>query len=260
MVVMTELKDSNGKTVVAAVHINRKEAWHEVHNIDSVYGKDSDQFFADEMESDRLLYLDKKKSAAWSSSARLYLPLDSTLQRSKHRIYTEDDLVNDMMFSLRPNLDHSLLSPSGKVSGRAKDAAMKRFSNEQDAYEIAKYGEVLDGSPKTPQPSERENLERRIKELEDLANRGMSVAKFRKEANRLRNVLANIEEPPEDGKTRFSLKDLRETYDSVKNIVGDVVDVEGHEGDMSWFDASPLSSPEWVGHKGVQVIVEVNLS
>jgi len=81
-----------------------------------------------------------------------------------------------------PSIDHSLLSPSGRMSKRARKAALKR---EHDRL----FAGVGDLRGEDKQPSEREKVERHIAELEDLAARGMSVRKFRREAERLRKTL-----------------------------------------------------------------------
>lgn len=68
-----------------------------------------------------------------------------------------------------PSIDHTLLSPSGKVSKRARKAAMDR--------ETARlFPEGLE-RPKTPQPSEKDVLLRRAREWRDLAARGMQPRK-----------------------------------------------------------------------------------
>lgn len=72
----------------------------------------------------------------------------------------------------------ALSSPSGRMSKRARAAAEKRLAT-------ALFGpEGLQLEP-TPQPSKNEQLKRRIAILRDLAARGMSRAKYTKEADRL---------------------------------------------------------------------------
>lgn len=81
----------------------------------------------------------------------------------------------------RPTVDHSTLSPSGKVSSRARKAAQERAREEL-------FGDGL-AFPQTEQPTERERLLRRIAELEELAGRGMGPRKHWREAKRLRKLL-----------------------------------------------------------------------
>ena len=77
-----------------------------------------------------------------------------------------------------PCLDHSILSPSGTVSRRARTAALERARKEL-------FPEGLP-APTCLQPSERERDLRTAGELESLAARGMHPRKYRKEAERLR--------------------------------------------------------------------------
>jgi len=79
--------------------------------------------------------------------------------------------------TMRPSIDHSILSPSGRVSKRARKAAL-----EQQA-KILFAG--IDFSPSVPQPTEAEALRRQAKQLLELANRGMNTKSYRRHANKL---------------------------------------------------------------------------
>jgi hypothetical protein len=72
----------------------------------------------------------------------------------------------------------SMSSPSGRVSKRSKDAALKRLSTEL-------FGEGGLQRSTQKQPSKRESLLRQAKDLRDLAARGMSVKKFIRQAEML---------------------------------------------------------------------------
>ena len=72
----------------------------------------------------------------------------------------------------------ALSSPSGRMSKRARRAAEKRL-----LVELGLDGVDLRGGP-VPQPSEAESLRRNAARLLELAERGMSVAKYRKQAAR----------------------------------------------------------------------------
>lgn len=75
-----------------------------------------------------------------------------------------------------PAIDHSLLSPSGRMSKRARSAAMAR--------EAARLFDGVDLTPKQPkQPEPWERLRRQASELRALAARGMSPRKFPKMAD-----------------------------------------------------------------------------
>lgn len=69
----------------------------------------------------------------------------------------------------------ALSSPSGRMSKRAREAALRRLHD-------ALFGpDGLKGEP-TPQPTEAESLRAHAKRLRELAARGMSVRKFTKAA------------------------------------------------------------------------------
>jgi len=72
----------------------------------------------------------------------------------------------------------ALSSPSGKMSKRARRDAERRLS-------LALFGPGGSPKPKTVQPSKRERLLRQAKTLRGLADRGMSVRKFNREATKL---------------------------------------------------------------------------
>lgn len=83
----------------------------------------------------------------------------------------------------RPSIDHTILSPSGRCSKRARDAAMKRMKD-------LLFPEGLLQSLSQPmvdraKEKKREGLLRRAAELRELADRGMNARKFRKEASKL---------------------------------------------------------------------------
>lgn len=79
-----------------------------------------------------------------------------------------------------PSIDHSLLSPNGRISKRARAAALKR---EHVRLFPPGYWESLTARP---QPSEQERDLAQAARLEEMADRSMTPRKFRKEAARLR--------------------------------------------------------------------------
>lgn len=82
------------------------------------------------------------------------------------------------MFS---SIDHSLLSPNGRMSRRSRDAAMKR-----EAARLFPPG-FFDPPNKTPEEIKNDKIERCLrhaKMLRDLANRGMNTRKFTREAEK----------------------------------------------------------------------------
>lgn len=82
----------------------------------------------------------------------------------------------------RPSIDHTLLSPSGRASKRARDAALKR-----EAARLFPPG-YFDAPTKSAQQIASEKaatLRRSAANLRDLAARGMSARKFLREAAKL---------------------------------------------------------------------------
>lgn len=85
-----------------------------------------------------------------------------------------------------PSIDHSLLSPSGHVSKRARKAAMKR---EHDRL-------FPPGFWDRPGETAHQRIDRMLasaRNLRDLASRGMSPRKFIREAARIEREAAAME-------------------------------------------------------------------
>ena len=76
-----------------------------------------------------------------------------------------------------PTIDHSSLSPSGRVSKRSRALAIERAR-----YEL--FGDGLP-MPTCPQPTGAERLLRQAAELRALAARGMKPRAYMREAARL---------------------------------------------------------------------------
>jgi len=76
-----------------------------------------------------------------------------------------------------PITDHSILSPNGRVSKRAREAAIERTRR-------TLFGDGL-AFPSGPQRTEKEIDLRRAEELRGLAKRGMKPRAYLKEAQRL---------------------------------------------------------------------------
>ena len=90
-------------------------------------------------------------------------------------------------------LDHSLLSPSGRMSKRARRRVLDRLGDKLFGPES---GFV---EPEVPQPSEKEYLTRKAALLREMAARGMYPRKYKKEADRLEALAAEIEEDTDNG-------------------------------------------------------------
>ncbi|MDR1367246.1 MAG: hypothetical protein LBJ76_00820 [Candidatus Accumulibacter sp.] len=77
-VIVMELKDGEGRPVVAALHANARQGRMEINRISSIYGKDSAaRIFGQWAKEGLLKYLDKSKPEALQS-AGLQLPMEGT--------------------------------------------------------------------------------------------------------------------------------------------------------------------------------------
>ena len=78
----------------------------------------------------------------------------------------------------RPAIDHGILSPSGRISRRARDRAIR-----DTAAELFPPGYWESAAPSTEDI--RQRLIHQARELRELAARGMGVRKHLREAERL---------------------------------------------------------------------------
>lgn len=84
-----------------------------------------------------------------------------------------------------PCIDHSLLSPNGHMSKRARTAALTR--------ETARIFEGVDLTPKLPpQPSKRDRLLQEATRCRELASRGMRPRAFIKQAEMCERQAAEL--------------------------------------------------------------------
>lgn len=81
-----------------------------------------------------------------------------------------------------PCVDHSGLSPSGRVSKRARKAWLKV---QHDRLFPAGYWDEPAPTEEQKREANVENVRRQIERLRELASRGMSLRKFTKRANAL---------------------------------------------------------------------------
>jgi len=89
-----------------------------------------------------------------------------------------------------PSIDHGLLSPSGHISKRARKAAFDR-----EVARLFPEGFNAMCAPKPlPKLGEREALLQQAARLRGLADRGMCVRKYRREADRLEAEAARLED------------------------------------------------------------------
>lgn len=81
-----------------------------------------------------------------------------------------------------PSIDHSILSPSGRVSKKARQAAMAR---EAARLFPPGYWDRPEPTEQEQRSADRERLLRSAANLRDLAARGMSSRKFNKAAEQM---------------------------------------------------------------------------
>ncbi len=82
-----------------------------------------------------------------------------------------------------PSIDHSLLSPSGRMSGRARKAALARETERLFGGEnLITMADLHKAYLASIQPTKAENLRRSAANLRDLAARGMKVRAYPKMA------------------------------------------------------------------------------
>lgn len=93
-VFMTSLTDTEGKTIIAAIHIEKRVGRYIVHDVASYYGKDSDRWFVGQIEQGNLKYADKERSRKWLMTRGLYLPkVRGAIYGSGNKLLSKDDLV-----------------------------------------------------------------------------------------------------------------------------------------------------------------------
>lgn len=126
-VVLTELKHE-GRSVMAAVHLDTEKQNIRVNDIASAYKRSNEMWYVRQMEEGRLLYQDKKKSLAWARTNRLQLPRVRKLpsRLSEKRILTEEDVVKPIAPDNKPLASlRDVFGTTAKEEQRAEDAAPK---------------------------------------------------------------------------------------------------------------------------------------
>ena len=101
LVMMLELKDQNGATVVVPVALEQNIPGNYTVNLaTSIYGKGnvktgvpSNKWFTDQIQDGNLVYQNKKKSRSWAAMVGLQLPPMRPPSSAKQNIHTDADLV-----------------------------------------------------------------------------------------------------------------------------------------------------------------------
>ena len=91
---------------------------------------------------------------------------------------------------IRPSINHSLLSPSGHISKRARNAAL---ACEAAILFPPGYWDLLESTEQDIRAVEALSLRRAAADLRSLASRGMSPRKFNRAAETLEAEAALIE-------------------------------------------------------------------
>ena len=91
---------------------------------------------------------------------------------------------------IRPSIDHSILSPSGRVSGAARKAALK---HEHDRLFPPEYWDPPAKTEVELRHERSEVLRRSAANLRDLASRGMNTKTYLRKAKELETEAAALE-------------------------------------------------------------------
>lgn len=104
LVSVLELEDVNGDNVIVPLILSEYDNRYVINKIQTAYGKEAlkkpnSKWLADRLNGDKLRYLNREKTTAWSQSAGLQLPLEVTHNSglSISSIPTEQDLVKQRL-------------------------------------------------------------------------------------------------------------------------------------------------------------------
>lgn len=140
-VILTEMDDMNGKPIVAALHLNKKENRLSVNRITSIYGKDGIKgFLTEQVKKGNLKYLDKIKSQNWSTSRGLQLPKLVQSNPDNNSILQKEDIVKK--YSMQKSKNNS----SVKYSIKTKDKPSEDKINDEWAQLLEEYGAIESGA------------------------------------------------------------------------------------------------------------------
>lgn len=105
-VILSELEDMEGRPVVVAMHLNKREKHFSVNRIASIYGRsNANNFINLQITNGNLVYLDKIKSQNWSQSRGLQLPKLADTNSDKNNILYKEDIVNSYYMLYGKNND-----------------------------------------------------------------------------------------------------------------------------------------------------------
>ena len=130
-VVLTELKHE-GRSVMAAVHLDTEKQRVRVNDIASAYKRSNEAWYARQIEEGRLLYQDKKKSLAWARTNRLQLPRVRKLpsRLSGKRVLTEEDIVKPIAPDNKPLASLRDIKDVRDITGMSAEDALNLAQND----------------------------------------------------------------------------------------------------------------------------------
>lgn len=92
-VVLTDLKDSKGRSIAVSVHLDTKEGRNDINDITSVHGRAHAGGIIDWIKDGLLRYRDKEKSQKWSQSGGFNMPAEETTPSPGKKVLSEADIV-----------------------------------------------------------------------------------------------------------------------------------------------------------------------
>ena len=132
-VALMELKDSQNRPVIAAVHINKKVGFNQINKIASIYGKDNaGRKFAEWTEKGHLRYLNNEKSHSLLTSFGLQSPTEKLMNGSlENNVLLQSNIVNsNVRFSRSQSaLDLSISGKVKKEQGFWEDVKTRNFES-----------------------------------------------------------------------------------------------------------------------------------
>lgn len=144
-VIVTELKDGQGKPVIVALHIGKKKGrGNQVNKIASVYGRNNPQkTFNDWFNDGLLLYLDNRKSHSRLESAGLQLPL---WEKSKNgllgsSVLLATDIVNQQAADNQDDVQFSLNEDGKCWAVRIKRSDIQTQEKQDADVEAVMFGQ-----------------------------------------------------------------------------------------------------------------------
>lgn len=170
LVSVLELEDVNGDNVIVPLILSEYDNRYVINKIQTAYGKEAlkkpnSKWLADRLNGDKLRYLNREKTTAWSQSAGLQLPLEVTHNSglSISSIPTEQDLVkqrlnyperysavaktDDISYSIRTATESLEKNLRGLVGRKPAD---ERITVKSPAQSKAQHFGILEGIVRSP--------------------------------------------------------------------------------------------------------------